>query len=192
MRSPCQRLLAADTVSAEVKESLQAQFAELDPVELLGHIDRLQDELWLYAYREPLTTLPWYEEEPVSSSVRREGLFQRPSAALSKQQARSLPERQPAIQIPSDRPERLYRQQKNKYNGQRWWRTRPDDFAEVWPEILEQLEQTPDLQAKELFRVFQRRYPGAFKDSQLRTFQRRVRQWRRQEVSPMQAVKDGF
>jgi hypothetical protein len=191
-QTPCQRLLAADTVSAEVKESLQAQFAELDPVVLLGHIDRLQDELWLYAYREPLTTLAWCEEEPVPSGSRRDGLFQRPSAASIKQQAGSLPERQPAIQIPSDRPERLYRQQKNKYNGQRWWRTRPDDFAEVWPEILEQLEQTPDLQAKELFRVFQRRYPGAFKDSQLRTFQRRVRQWRRQEASPVQAVKDGF
>jgi hypothetical protein len=68
----------------------------------------------------------------------------------------------------------------------------PNDFAEVWLEVLEQLEQTPDLQAKELFRVFQWRYPGAFKYSQLRTFQRRVRQWRRQEASPMQAVKDGY
>jgi hypothetical protein len=191
-QTPCQRLLAADTVSAEVKESLQAQFAELDPVVLLEHIDRLQDELWLYAYREPLTTLAWYEEEPISSGARRDGLFQRPSAASIKQQAGSLPATQPAIQIPSDRPERLYRQQQNKYKGQRWWRTRPDDFAEVWPEVLEQLEQTPDLQAKELFRVFQRRYPGTFKDSQLRTFQRRVRQWRRQEASPIQAVKDGF
>jgi hypothetical protein len=198
-QTPCQRVLAADTVSAAVKENLQAQFAQLDPIALLGHIDRLQDELWLYAYRERVTTLASDEEEQASSGAHREGIFQRPSArsaanllASNKQQGSSLLEMQPEIQTPSDRPQRLYRQQKNKYKGQRWWRTRPDDFAEVWPEVLEQLEQTPDLQANELFRAIQRRYPGEFKDSQLRTFQRRVRQWRRQEAAPIQAAKDGY
>lgn len=58
------------------------------------------------------------------------------------------------------------------------WRTRPDPFAEVWAEVEEQLQQAPRLQAKTLFAWLQQKYPGRFQDSQLRTLQRRVKQWR--------------
>ena len=59
----------------------------------------------------------------------------------------------------------------------RTWRTREDPFAGVWEEVREQLELSPGLQAKTLFEWLQRRYPGRFEDGQLRTLQRRVRQW---------------
>jgi hypothetical protein len=59
----------------------------------------------------------------------------------------------------------------------RAWRTREDSFADVWEEVREQLEASPGLQAKTLFEWLQRRYPGRFQDGQLRTLQRRVRQW---------------
>ena len=59
----------------------------------------------------------------------------------------------------------------------RTWRTREDPFADVWEEVREQLEASPGLQAKTLFEWLQRRYPGRFEDGQLRTLQRRVRQW---------------
>jgi Mu transposase, C-terminal domain len=59
----------------------------------------------------------------------------------------------------------------------RTWRTREDPFADVWEEVREQLELSPGLQAKTLLEWLQRRYPGRFKDGQLRTLQRRVRQW---------------
>jgi hypothetical protein len=58
------------------------------------------------------------------------------------------------------------------------WRTRPDPFAEVWPELHEQLTLNPGLQAKTLFAELQRRFPGHFADGQLRTLQRKVKQWR--------------
>jgi hypothetical protein len=58
------------------------------------------------------------------------------------------------------------------------WRTRPDDFAAVWPELEALLEVNPGLQAKTLFADLQRRYPGRFADGQLRTLQRRLRRWR--------------
>ncbi len=61
---------------------------------------------------------------------------------------------------------------------QREWRTRPDAFAEVWPELQAQLEQQPGLEAKTLFGELQRRLPGRFADGQLRTLQRRVQRWR--------------
>jgi hypothetical protein len=40
------------------------------------------------------------------------------------------------------------------------WLTRPDPFAEVWPQIQEQLQANPGLEAKTLFADLQRRFPG--------------------------------
>ena len=64
------------------------------------------------------------------------------------------------------------------------WRTREDPFEEVWPWCVEQLELNPTLQATTLFRELQRRQPGRFQDGQLRTLQRRIKQWRATEGPP--------
>jgi hypothetical protein len=64
------------------------------------------------------------------------------------------------------------------------WRTRQDPFCEVWQEVAVLLEANPGLQAKTLFEDLQRRYPGGFSDSQLRTLQRRVKVWRATEGLP--------
>lgn len=58
------------------------------------------------------------------------------------------------------------------------WRTRPDAFVEVWPQMQEALRLNPGLQAKTLFEDLQRRFPGQFSDGQLRTLQRRIKIWR--------------
>jgi len=62
--------------------------------------------------------------------------------------------------------------------SQRTWRTRNDRFAEFWPEVFEQLQEAPGLEAKTLFQWLQRKHPGKFDDSQLRSFQRGVKRWR--------------
>jgi hypothetical protein len=67
------------------------------------------------------------------------------------------------------------------------WRTRPDVFAEVWPELEAKLQLNPGLQAKTLFADLQRRFPGHFADGQLRTLQRRVKTWRA-EAGPAKEV----
>jgi hypothetical protein len=61
---------------------------------------------------------------------------------------------------------------------ERTWRTRADLFAEVWPEVHEQLQEAPGLEAKTLFAWIQTKYPGKFDNSQLRSFQRGVKRWR--------------
>jgi hypothetical protein len=61
---------------------------------------------------------------------------------------------------------------------ERSWRTRQDSFAEVWPEVHEQLQEAPGLEARTLFAWLQTKYPGKFDDSQLRSFQRGVKRWR--------------
>jgi hypothetical protein len=58
------------------------------------------------------------------------------------------------------------------------WRTRPDPFTEVWPEIELLIKRDSGLQAKTVFEELQRRYPDRFVQGQLRTLQRRFRDWR--------------
>lgn len=58
------------------------------------------------------------------------------------------------------------------------WRTRPDPFEGVWPEIEAMLKREPRLEAKTVFEDFQERDPGRFADGQLRTLQRRFKAWK--------------
>ena len=60
----------------------------------------------------------------------------------------------------------------------RAWRTRSDPFEAVWAEAREWLEQEPDITGKALFHRLGEKYPGEFAPGQLRTLQRRVREWR--------------
>jgi hypothetical protein len=58
------------------------------------------------------------------------------------------------------------------------WRTKPDPFGGVWPEVAAKLDEAPELEAKALFEWLTERHPGVFQEGQLRSLQRRVRQWR--------------
>jgi hypothetical protein len=60
----------------------------------------------------------------------------------------------------------------------REWRTRPDPFENDWPAIEARLREEPALEAKTLFEVLQTEQPGRYDEGQLRTLQRRVKQWR--------------
>ena len=64
---------------------------------------------------------------------------------------------------------------------ERTWRTREDPFEEIWAPVRAMLEINPGLEARTLFEWLQRHYPGQYSDGQLRTFQRRVKQWRATE-----------
>lgn len=66
------------------------------------------------------------------------------------------------------------------------WRTREDPFAEVWEEAQGILGLLPGLEAKTLFEHLRRERLGRFADGQLRTFQRRVKEWRALEGPPQE------
>ena len=61
---------------------------------------------------------------------------------------------------------------------ERNWRTRPDPFKIDWSETEEFLSLNPGLDANTLFDYLQLKFPGKYQDGQLRTFQRRVKEWR--------------
>jgi hypothetical protein len=58
------------------------------------------------------------------------------------------------------------------------WKTHEDVFEDDWPWVQDFLGTNSGLEAKTMFEALQRKHPGKYQDSQLRTFQRRVKQWR--------------
>ena len=63
-------------------------------------------------------------------------------------------------------------------SGPRTWRTRTDPFEKVWPMVELWLNEPPDANAKDLFLRLQANTAEVFQPGQLRTLQRRVKQWR--------------
>jgi len=63
----------------------------------------------------------------------------------------------------------------------RWWRTREDPFAEVWEARVVPLMKAEGggrLQAKAVFEMLSKESPTQFEPGQVRTLQRRMRDWR--------------
>ena len=58
------------------------------------------------------------------------------------------------------------------------WSAHEDAFADVWPQAVAYLENNTGIEAKTLFEHLRKLYPGRFKVNQLRTFQRRVQDWK--------------
>jgi hypothetical protein len=84
-------------------------------------------------------------------------------AGISERSARRI---ESLEALPSQRPARQ-------------WRTRADPLAGVWEaELLPLLQASPHLNGVTLLEELQRRHPGEYGPSALRTLQRRLRQWR--------------
>ncbi len=147
--TPCDRLLAHPSVNTQVREALQKHRAELDPVELLHRI------------REAQAALACLASAQLAVGTRNESLEQ----FLSQ-----LPT---LWRLGEVRPTHSKRSAKPRY-----WRTRQDPFEGVWSDVLVWLQQEPDVTAKTLFHRLRANHPGRFSDGQLRTLQRRVKEWR--------------
>ena len=74
---------------------------------------------------------------------------------------------------------RIQNPERNLKAEKRQWKTRQDPFEDVWEkDLVPLLEAEPKLEARTLLEELQNRYPGEYPDKQLRTLQRRVRQWK--------------
>ena len=150
-QTPCARLLASAHVAEESKDRLRAVLASLDPLRLLDEIRTMQGHIASLVRGEPAHTPPDRDRD-----------LDRFLASLATiwKEGEARPTHQPKPKV------------------KRYWRTREDPFAEVWPKVLVWLESEPDQTAKELFARLRMQHPGAFRDGQLRTLQRRVKDWR--------------
>lgn len=82
-------------------------------------------------------------------------------------------------------------------NKERDYRTRRDPFVAVWDQLQEMLSRDEGLEAKTLMQWLMENYPGQFRQTQLRTLQRRVCQWRvmhgsGKEIFFPQAIQPGI
>ncbi len=154
--TPCDRLLGNDCVEESVKEKLRHQLRELDPVRLIHDLRLAQAEVAKLAGMK----FPTKDSEP------EENLDQF-IAHLPKLWQEG--EVRPTHRKP----------QTKKHN----WRTREDPFKDAWPQLNAWLELEPDLSAKALLERLCEEHPdGNYSMSQLRTLQRRVREWRQAMV----------
>lgn len=71
---------------------------------------------------------------------------------------------------------------RNKHSLQkktmRNWQTRKDPFAEVWAKEIEPLLTQGVYEATFVLEVLQKKYPGEYPDSTLRSLQRKIKKWR--------------
>lgn len=147
--TPFQRLLLSEHVTENIKPQLQEQFQQLDPVLLLKHIRDAQAAVVALSQNVTPPPLSADMQQFVSSLA----------TAWRAGEVRPTHRREPP--------------------AGRWWRTRMDPFAEVWPVLLGWLEERPDLEAKEMLKRLQTSGYGNYSDGQLRTLQRRVHEWRK-------------
>ncbi len=159
--TPCERLLAYPEVSEETKERLRRLRADLDPVELLKKLRDAQAEIADLA-------------SGGSEQARADPSLESFLAHLPELWRRG--ECRPTHR---QRPSRV-----------RTWRTRADPFEAVWAEAREWLEQEPDITGKALFERLREKYPGEFAPGQLRTLQRRVREWRQAMARQLFAISN--
>ena len=148
--TPCQRLLADARTPAAVRDRVMALKAGLDPVRLLAEIRIAQQRLVTIADK-PLTG--------GTSAPTLEVFLAGLRTAWKEGEVR--PTAQPAVK------------------AVRWWRSRRDPFETTWPLLRQWFDAEPERTGRELFERLQAEHPGVYPDGQLRTFQRRLKGWRR-------------
>jgi hypothetical protein len=149
--TPCERLLCCEAVPEARKEELRETFASLDPVLLLSRIRAAQrriSELETGA----TSSVPSPDDQKLDRFVDSMKL------AWKDGEAR-LTHRKPVT-------------------GPRMWRTRVDAFESSWSTVERWLGERQDATAKDLFQRLREESGIRFDPGQLRTLQRRVKQWR--------------
>jgi hypothetical protein len=149
--TPYERLLGSDRVTDQCKDQLRQVFSTLDPVELLNRLREAQRNLARHEVGSE-------NGKPAETSQELSRFVESLSTAWRDGEVRAT-HRKPAA-------------------GPRPWRTRVDPFQDVWPLVEHWLNEQPDATAKTIFQRLQAQTPTPFAPGQLRTLQRRVKEWR--------------
>lgn len=148
--TPFTKLMADTRIANSLKMRMQDIFEKLDPLDLLHQIRQTQTAL---------ATLD--NETPVNDSARVSTEQFLSGLAELWRQGEARP-----THSPKSRPARH-------------WRTRSDPFSGAWTEVLTWLQADPETDAKIILKRLQEKYPGKYSNGQLRTLQRRIKDWRK-------------
>jgi len=158
--TPCDRLLTSRHLSDAMKSALKAQFESLDPVRLLRDIRDRQQKLSELAFC--ISTNPTSKMAATDVATFLGSL----ATAWKEGEVRPTHRKRPATV--------------------RWWRTRADPFANIWPVIEDWLVREPTATANELLARLAESVPDASAgEAQLRTLQRRIKTWRAERAKDL-------
>jgi hypothetical protein len=156
--TPCQRLSADARTTEEVRRRVNELRATLDPVRLLQQIRAAQQQLVAIADGTTLGDTA----KPTSPTL--EEFLSGLRTAWREGEVRPT-------SVVKPKPKRS--------------RRRPDPFAAVTAELRGWFEAEPWHTSRELLERLQAQYPGVYPDGQLRTLQRRLKDWRREAAHQM-------
>jgi hypothetical protein len=156
-RTPYRRLLDSDRVTAAEKHKLKELYKTLDPVMLFEQLAQIQEQLWQHAIGVESVAPPQVQAAitliPETASERLRSL--KPQRTFKRAYKRKVPVT---------------------------WRTRKDPFEGKYSYAKLVFSLEPQITAKELFARLQMQYPDKFRGDEVRTLQRRVAKWRREEL----------
>ena len=153
--TPHQRLVADARVPQALKDALNAQHAELDPVRLLREIRAAQQALVEIADKGPPAAKASDAEPPLDAFLA--GL------RLAWQEGEVRPTARPKASKPRHR-------------------TVPDPLEAVTANLKAWFEADPGVTGRELLDRLQAARPGSYPDNVIRTVQRRLKVWRREHA----------
>jgi hypothetical protein len=164
--TPCERLMLSTEIDDETRERLRVIRDQLDPVALLDRIRVEQTNLArLVSGATDIVLAPQTDLDQFVQSL--------------------------AIAFRGGEVRATHRQKERKRpTAPRHWRTRPDAFESVWPGLERRLLESPTTTALGLFESLQLDHPGRYPDYQLRTLQRRVKDWRTKEARKLLKLDD--
>lgn len=152
--TPCERLIAHPSTPDSIRVELRKQREELDPVLLLKTIRDAQASLAADSERKVTASNRIAPVRSIDTFIAQLPDLWRQGEARPTHRAKPRPART--------------------------WRTRKDPFDSVWNTVLGWLAIEPDATAKELFDRLRTMHDEAFSRGQLRTLQRRLKEWRRE------------
>lgn len=148
-QTPCQRLLNRDDIDNTVKLWLEKTYSELDPVFLMNELKRLQSELIKHAWSKHKNNV---DKNTVDGNIK-------------------------TFSIENEFSYFNYNKPIDKRSMPRRYRTRKDPFEKTWGEIQLKLELDPSTTARDLIDWLSAKYPGKYSNKNIRTLQRRIREW---------------
>jgi hypothetical protein len=203
-KTPYQRLLISINISEEIKIKLRTQYEQLDPILLLKNLQLLQDKFWKYAWKGPIqsastnvnedslipktTTNPIHESSTIAPIIQVMSIpnIKASHITITNHKVNIDPKLNNEL-LEKEAPKinkRLYRYTKKprKQLAPRTWRTRPDPFENVLSKLRFQLVLNPARTAKGLLEDLIKDSPDKFNLGNLRTLQRKISQWRKEEI----------
>jgi hypothetical protein len=173
-KTPYQRLMLFESMPEAIKLKLKKEYEELNPIKLLNDLEELQNNFWQYAWK------PGAVKALTNDIVNKDEILAKPKAV------EVTPSANPELAMQNINPEiRRYRKTKKTRNElkPRAWRTRKDPFEQEWSIIKINLSLNPELTAKDLLQNLTKANGESFNMSHLRTMQRRMANWRTQQIN---------